>query len=169
MSNFIDASIKAIYNDTINKLNQDIGRNVVVIGPPTTISCPNCGWDPVKQISNNKYEPDNPYPSGVAGPTDFVTAGIRYCPVCSGKGKIITASNRRNVRCLISALTVEDAEKTPLGKNYKRNYELNTGIDAENYFLQAKSVIIDGHACEVVSVIPTGIGDLTQVTIYAGG
>lgn len=129
----------------------------------------NCSYDPVKKISNGRYDPDDPYPSGISGPIDFVTAGLRHCPVCGGKGKLVTVANRRNILCLISALSPQEAEATPLGKNYRRNYELSASIDAEQYFKVADTVIIDGQACKVVAIIPAGIGDLTQVSIYAGG
>lgn len=169
MANFIDSQVKGIYADTINKLRQDIGRNVVVIGTATTRDCPNCGYDPVKKISNGRYDPDDPYPSGITGPTDFVTAGLRHCPVCGGKGTLITAANRRNILCLISALSAQEADATPLGKNYRRNYELSASIDAEQYFKVADTIVVDGQVCKVVAIIPAGIGDLTQVTVYAGG
>lgn len=169
MANFVGADVKQIFNNTIDKLRQDIGRPVVVISTATTIDCPNCGWDDFKKRSNGRYEPDSPYPAGITGPVDFVSQNKLHCPVCGGKGRIETAENRSNVICLISVLAKEDAEVTPLGKNYSRNYELSATIDNQASFEKAEYVIVDGQVCKVVGVTPGGIGDLTQVTVYAGG
>lgn len=168
MANFVGNDVKQIFQDTINKLRQDIGRSVTVVGEPTTIECPNCGWDEFTKRSNGRYEPDSPYPSGIAGPTDFTGTSL-HCPVCNGAGKITTAANKVEVPCLISFLTKEDADATPLGKDYIRNYELSATVDNQETFEKAKAVIVDGHACQVVAVVPEGIGDLTQVRVYAGG
>lgn len=175
MANFVGNDVKRLFADTINKLRQDIGRSVIVVGKSTMSDCPNCGWDEVKQRSNGRYSPTVPYPSGPIGPNgvvgavNFVSQGLLQCPVCLSKGKVESAANRKSVLCLISVLNAEDAEKTPLGKNYLRNYELSSTVDNMTIFEQATSVIIDNYPCKVVSVFPEGIGDLTQVRVYAGG
>ena len=141
------------------------------------MNCPNCGYDQINNRSNNRYEPDDPYPlaqlinAGVTptGPVDFTAQGIRTCPVCRGKGKVTLATNNTKVLCLINALTPQEADKTPLGKNFQYSFELQTVISYRATFMNAKKVLVDGVACEVVSVIPTGIGDLTQINVYVGG
>lgn len=173
---FVTPEIKQLYVNIIDQLRTDIGRNVDVISPPSTIDCPNCGWDPINKSSNNKYEPDDPYPTATlvgngnnpVGPVNFPALGQRKCPVCGGRGVIDLTGNTSQVVCLINPLSPVDAEKTPLGKNYKINYELQTTITYKEAFMEAKKVVVDGSVCDVVSVIPAGIGDITQINVYAG-
>lgn len=174
MANFVNPNVIAVFNDTIDKLRSDIGRNVIVIGKPVERNCPNCylgGYDSVNKLSMNKYNPESPYPSSIepTGPINFPALGMRKCPVCGGKGKIVLEESRESVLCLVSPLSKEDAEKTQLGKNYNINYELSARESYKEIFMNAKKVLIDSTICEVVSVIPVGIGTLTQLTIYAGG
>lgn len=176
MANFIGPEVKQIYKDTMSKLTEDIGRDVIIkSAAEAPTDCPNCGWDPVKKRSNNRYSPDIPYPAGPIGPNaivgavDFTTQGILICPVCDGKGKINAHPKTDTANCLISSLSKEEAEITPLGKDYARNYELSTDIAFQRLFEKSDFVVIDGHVCKVVAVIPTGIGDLTRISIYAGG
>lgn len=171
MANFVTPDIISIYETTIGKLRDDIGRQVTVINAPIEVDCPQCGWDPINKCSNNKYSPTSPYPTSLdpVGPFNFEAAGIRQCTLCRGKGKIKTAEQRTSVLCLISSLTVDEADKTPLGKNYKINYELTPSIDTLSLFKTSQKVIIDGTVCEIVSIVPVGIGNLSQLAIHAGG
>jgi hypothetical protein len=177
MAKFVTPQIKQLFTDIMADLRSDIGRDVTIIAAPTEIECPNCGYDPVRKCSNNRYEPTDPYPlaalvnAGISptGPVDFSAAGQRTCPVCQGKGRLPLPGNRSKVVCLINELTPQDAELTPLGKRFKVNYELQTAIAYKDSFANAQRVIVDGTVCEVVRVVPQGIGDLSQVSIYAGG
>lgn len=173
MSNFINNDVIDIFARTIGGLREDIGRNVTIVGKPIESDCPNCGRLGAKKTSNGKYEPTTPYPSGpigpnaIVGPVNFVAAGSIICPVCNGAG-IINTENNYSVLCLISPLNKKDAEMTPLGKDYRIAYELIASYDNIELFRLADRVIIDGSICHVVAVIPTGIGVLSQVSVYAG-
>jgi hypothetical protein len=171
VSNFVDANVINVFNTTIDKLREDIGRNVTIIGKPIERSCPNCGYDPINKASNNKYEPESPYPSDVepTGPINFPAQGMRKCPICSGKGRIVLQATEDSVLCLISPLTKEEAEKTQLGKNFIINYELSARAQYKELFMNSNKVVVDGHVCDIISVSPVGIGTLTQLQIYAGG
>jgi len=177
MANYVTPQIKALFSDIMAGLRSDIGRDVTIIAPPSELDCPNCGYDPVRKCSNNRYEPDSPYPlatlvnAGISptGPVDFTAAGQRTCPICKGTHKLALPGNTSKALCLINELTPQDAELTPLGKQYRVNYELQAAIAYKNAFMTAQKVIVDGTVCEVVRVVPQGIGDLTQVSVYAGG
>jgi hypothetical protein len=56
-----------------------------------------------------------------------------------------------------------------LGKNFNINYELSAPESNKELFMNARKVKIDSTICEIVAVIPVGIGTLTQLNIYAGG
>lgn len=171
MANYIGNDIITIFNTTIGNLRQDIGRIVTVIGKPIERDCPNCKYDPVNKSSTGIYDPESPYPSSLEplGPINFQAQGMRKCPICAGKGRILISANKNEVLCLISPLTKEDAERTQLGKNYKINYELSCTFDNKSVFETSDKVVIDGTVCEIVAIIPVGIGTLSQLTIYAGG
>lgn len=175
MAKYITQKIKAKYVQVLNDLRNDIGRNVTVVSAPTTRTCPNC-----KKLSDgtsgNVYDPEIPYPTaelvaaGIdpTGPIDFVSLGIRKCVICQGKGTIILAANNDEIKCLINPLSAQDPIRSQLGKNFTYLYELGTTIEHRALFMNAKTLIIDGNACEVLSITPTGIGDLSQILILAG-
>lgn len=180
MTRLIGPEVIQIFNKNINQLRDDLGRAVVVIKQPKPgdrIDCPNCGYDSPRRRSNNRYQPTSPYPTqaitdaGITpvGPVNFPALGQRICPVCDGAGRITLTGDQVSIICLINHLAPVDAENTPLGKNYQFNYELQCGAEHRDTFKAAKRVVIDGNSCVVVATIPTGIGDTTQLNVYAGG
>lgn len=177
MANYITPEIKATFIDVIGKLREDIGREVIAIGASTTVDCPNCSMDPLKKRSTGIYSPTSPYPSGlvttkypsgIPAAIDFNATGSRMCPVCLGAGTLETVANRSKIVCMITQLTPEEAALTSLGKNYRRNYELQTSIETKSKFELAQTLLVDGFVSYVTSIEPAGIGDLTQIIVYAG-
>lgn len=79
-----------VYQDHIDALINQIGRNVVLYFEPQSDPCPNCYYDATNQRSNGQHR--------IGGPRPF-SAG-RRCPWCDGIGLVKTPVTKC-IKCLV--------------------------------------------------------------------
>lgn len=74
----IDSSIISLYQQGMNTIISQLGKDCVLIYPPKVTMCPNCIYDPNSKRSSNRYK--------TGGPIQFPNGAI--CPYCNGVGNI---------------------------------------------------------------------------------
>lgn len=79
-----------VYQDRIDALINQLGKDVVFEFNPIIENCPNCEYDPIRKRSNGVYT--------IGGPRPFVYG--QKCPWCKGRGLVETAV-RKCFKCLI--------------------------------------------------------------------
>lgn len=79
-----------VFQDNIDALINQLGKNVYLEFDPIRDPCPNCTYDTVRKRSTGIYIPGGPRPF----------ARGRRCPYCKGKGFIETSVNKC-IKCLI--------------------------------------------------------------------
>lgn len=84
-----DALIQ-VYQDNIDALINQLGKDVYLNFDPTRIDCPNCEFDPIRNRSSGRPKK--------GGPRPFVRG--RQCPYCKGRG-FIEEENQKCIKCLI--------------------------------------------------------------------
>ena len=73
----VSDNVIQIFQDGIDTLIAELGKNIELIYDPSIIDCPHCIIDPIGNKPSNRFRPGNPihYPDG------------RRCPYCNGVGK----------------------------------------------------------------------------------
>lgn len=86
----ISPALIRLYQDRIDALLNQLGKNVVLEFDPVQTPCPNCLFDPITNRSTGVYRD--------AGPEPFPRG--RKCPYCKGEG-VVTSNETRCIKCLI--------------------------------------------------------------------
>lgn len=90
-SQLINNDFKNLYNNAIDALIEQNGLSVPCLfrydGAENTVYCSNCVFDPISQLSANKYNG--------TGHSPFPTNSI--CPVCMGMGKTVSSSSSETI------------------------------------------------------------------------
>lgn len=128
----ISADLIKIYQDRIDSLINQLGKNVFLIFDPIIEPCTNCTFDVVGNRSTGIYK--------AGGPTPFPRG--QKCPYCKGKGFL----ERENVKCLKALIKWAPKEFS----NYQISVQKNEGVVRLKTFLtdapdiiKAKEAIID--------------------------
>jgi hypothetical protein len=80
MARLIKAKIDTIFSSKVVQLTQDLSqRSKCIVVTENNNACPNCIYDAQTNASSGRYRP--------GGPTPFTG---KVCPVCKGKGKVVT-------------------------------------------------------------------------------
>lgn len=85
----IPDSLIAIYQDNIDALINQLGKNTILFFEPSRSECPNCLYDVYRKQSTGVYK--------TGGPTPFAR-GMK-CPYCKGHGLLETES-QKCIKCL---------------------------------------------------------------------
>ena len=72
----LDADARAALREGFDDLLAAAAKPCKVVYPPRWVNCDNCVYDPLKQLSSNRWKTGGPMP---------FQAG--HCPLCSGKGR----------------------------------------------------------------------------------
>jgi hypothetical protein len=86
----ISSTIIDVYQNSIDALINQLGKNTILTFPPDLSPCPNCSYDTVRKRSTGVYK--------IGGPTPFARG--KRCPYCKGGGLLETAV-QKCIKCLI--------------------------------------------------------------------
>lgn len=95
--------VKSVAQNAIDSLIDQLGKDCLLIYPPTPIACPNCIPDPIGNKSSNKWI--------TGGPMEFYNGP---CPVCNGEG-VRYDNHTETIRQLISSEPSKFFIKPPAG------------------------------------------------------
>lgn len=73
----LDADTRATMQGAFDDLIGIAGKPCLIVYPPRWNLCGNCIFDPMKQLSSNRWKTGGPMPFPAGAP----------CPLCSGKGR----------------------------------------------------------------------------------
>jgi hypothetical protein len=96
----ISSGLVQVYQDHIDALINQLGKNILLEFDPIITVCPNCIQDTIRQRSSGRY-------NGI-GPEPFVRG--RKCPVCKGDG-VLETPETRCIKCLIKWNSKDYANK----------------------------------------------------------
>ena len=94
----ISENLIRVYQDGIDSIIDQLGRDVTLILPQKEDDCPNCGYDAMRKRSNNKYNASNPNP---AGPLNKPFVNGQVCPVCQGRGKLKSTKRIKVIKATV--------------------------------------------------------------------
>lgn len=95
-----------IYQEGIDAIINQLGKNIFIINNPVEIVCPNCYYDSKLKRSSGRYKSDNP--NTLNGPLNKVFQDGQKCPVCRGQGKLISERNDTQIKATIKWNPRED-------------------------------------------------------------
>ena len=153
-NNRIGRKTKDRFKKTIKNVVNDLSREVVVYSKDLRSECPNCYYDKVNNRSSG-------IPKSSPGDPNYFTTG--RCPVCHGKGVIVT-SRRRSIKGLVIWNPQGDALNTltftEAGKAGATRVEVKTDPIYLDLIKNCKHVVIDGIVCRLADPpIIRGLGN----------
>jgi len=126
----IKTSLITTYQNHIDALINQLGKNVNLEFDPIREPCPNCEYDTIRNRSTGIYIPDGPRPF----------ARGRRCPYCKGRGFTETAVTKC-IKCLIQ-WNPEDAEKYDISVERKKGIvRFKTYLTEADDLLRARTVL----------------------------
>lgn len=126
----ISADLIKIYQDRIDSLINQLGKNVFLIFDPIIEPCTNCTFDVVGNRSTGIYK--------TGGPTPFPRG--QKCPYCKGKGFL----ERENAICLKALLKWNPKEISDFGISVQKNngvVRLKTFLTSAPDLMKCKYII----------------------------
>lgn len=121
-----------IYQDKIDALINQLGKNVLLEFDPIREPCTNCTYDTLRKRSTGIYIPGGPRPF----------ARGRKCPYCKGKGLVQTEVTKC-IKCLIK-WTPENARNFGIAVSQKRgSVRLKTFLTEADDLRRAKTVVVN--------------------------
>lgn len=124
-----------IYQDNIDSLIDQLGKNVILTLGKITTDCPNCEYDSIRKRSSGRYQ------SG--GPIPFSDGTV--CPYCEGRGKIET-ENTATIKALVK-WNPRDFNRMELNINEADVIcRLKTYLSDVPNLKRASSIIVDSDA-----------------------
>jgi len=135
----IPSSIIDIYQNRVDSLLNQVGKNVLLQFDPNISSCPNCVFDSIRGRSSGKYK--------AGGPSPFIYG--RKCPYCKGHG-VLKEEVELCIKCLISW---NPSEILKFGISVQKDSEivkLKTLVDNAADIKRAKIAIIDRQIIDIV-------------------
>lgn len=128
----ISNALIRIYQDRIDALINQLGKNIYLEFDPVREPCPNCTYDTIRKRSTGIYK--------TGGPRPF-TRG-RRCPYCKGKGLIETAVEKC-IKCLIK-WNPKDAKNFDIVLTQKKGIvRLKTFLTLSDDLKRAKTIIVN--------------------------
>jgi len=126
----IKSSLITTYQQHIDALINQLGKNVLLEFDPIRSPCPNCTYDTQRKRSTGIYIP--------GGPRPFKRK--RKCPWCKGRGLLETAVNKC-IKCLVQ-WNPEDAEKYGISvEKQKGIVRLKTFLTEADDLRRARTVL----------------------------
>lgn len=152
---------KELWARDTQKLIRGLGRCVTIYRPDSESDCPNCFYDAINRESTGKYDSSNPNPSGGPLHRPFT---VGRCPVCRGRGTLVT-KRKRDIHALVTwrptpeGMMANDTQFTPAGKASETVVRLKTEPCHLALVRDCQYAMIDGLKC-VLSDPPTlrGLG-----------
>lgn len=145
---------KSRFKRTWNRVQDGLGRNIIVYLQPNASECPNCYYDKVNRVS-----------SGICkrSPGDPTYFAVGRCPVCKGKG-VLTSVRRRCIKGIIiwnpSGSAMNSLTHTDAGFEGATRVEIKTDPCNLELVRDCQYVIIDGIQCKLSNPpIMRGIGE----------
>lgn len=121
-----------IYQDRIDALINQLGKNIYLEFDPIREPCPNCTYDTMRKRSTGIHRSGGPRP---------FTRG-RRCPYCKGKGLIETAVEKC-VKCLIK-WNPKDAKNFGISITQKKGIvRLKTFLTLADDLKRARTVLVN--------------------------
>jgi hypothetical protein len=139
----IGSKAKKRWNQSMSRLIDGLGRNIIVYLPDRRLECPNCYYDKVHDKS-----------SGIpkVGPSSSTYFTVGRCPVCSGRG-VRVVSRKRCIEGMViwnpqgnatNSLTFSQA-----GMEGATSVEIKTDICYLDLIKESKYVVVDGIQCKL--------------------
>ena len=152
---------KSRFKEIMGRYIDGIGRNVVVYLSGTVSECSNCYYDKVNDRSSGIPK------SSPSSPNYFV---VGRCPVCLGKGKLIT-ERRKSIKCVIVWNPIGDSMNSltfnEAGYEGATIVEIKTDVCNLDILKQCDYVKIDGVKCVLAKPpIMRGIGNKSTLVAY---
>lgn len=140
----------ALYTRYITQLINDLSQSVTLCTESDDTKCTNCVYDVVHKCSSGRYNGtgDKPFTSGI-------------CPVCKGKGVIVTLSEQVII-CTVNWEQNETQEELPLseaGTNEKTRCKIKTVVANYDAIKNADYIVINGVRTKLISCIKRGLKD----------
>ncbi len=128
----IKPALITIYQDRIDALINQLGKNVRLIFDPVIDPCPNCLYDTLRKRSTGIYRD--------GGPRPFKRG--RQCPYCKGHG-LLETSVEKCIKCLVKWSPKELANYGIAVENRRGIVRLKTFLTSIGDIIGAKTAIID--------------------------
>jgi hypothetical protein len=141
----ISADLIKIYQDRIDSLINQLGKNVYLIFDPIIEPCTNCEFDVISNRSTGIYK--------IGGPILFSRG--QKCPYCKGKGLL----ERENAKCIKCLLKWNPKEAFNYGISVQKNdgiVRLKTFLTDAPYLIKAKYAIVN-HDIENIFRLRVGL------------
>ena len=157
----IGSKAKKRWKQSMSRLIDGLGRNIIVYLQDNRAECPNCYYDKVHDKSSGvaKVDPSSP---------TYFTYG--RCPVCAGKG-VITTSRKKCIDGMViwnpqgnstNSLTFGEA-----GMEGATSVEIKTSVCHLDLIKEAKYAVLDGIKCKLSSPpIVRGVGEKSVLIAY---
>jgi len=148
----IGTKAKKRWKQSMDRLVDGLGRNIVVYLQDKRSECPNCYYDKVHEKSSGvcKVSPSSP---------TYFTVG--RCPVCFGKGVLVT-SLKRCIKGIVNwnPSTGNNLIFNEAGYEGSTFVELKTDICNLDLIKECKYIVIDGVSCKLSNPpIIRGVGE----------
>jgi hypothetical protein len=128
----IKAELIAIYQNRIDALINQLGKNVLLQFDPIREDCPNCTFDRHRNRSTGIYT--------IGGPRPFKRG--RKCPYCKGRGLLETPVTKC-IKCLVKWSPRELKDYGISVENRKGIVRLKTYLTEMDDIIRAKTSIVD--------------------------
>ena len=130
------------WQQSMDRLVDGLGRRIVVYLPDRRSECPNCYYDKVHEKSSGvcKVSPSS---------STYFTVG--RCPVCSGRGVIVTTL-KRSINGMVIWNPDDNVNNLTFGESgYEgaTNVEIKTDVCYLDIIKVSKHVVIDGIQCKL--------------------
>ena len=143
---------KERFKKSFSKFRKGFGRQITVYQPDTESECPNCYYDKVNRTSSGVYK--------TGGSIYFV---VGRCPVCLGRGVLVTTRRKYINGIVIWNPSGDDMNAltfTQAGFEGATRVEIKTDPCNLELIKNAKHVLIDGLKCKLSNPpIIRGLGE----------
>lgn len=133
----ISPEIIATYQNGIDSLIRQLGKDCTLYFPPLRVPCPNCTYDPILKKSTNIYNG--------TGPVTFV--GI--CPYCNGIG-LSSQAQTKVIKALIQ-WTPKDMGKIGDNVDPKDIVKIKTFAISVQDILNSTEIVVDSDQVGIVN------------------
>lgn len=145
---------KRRFKNAWKSVSNGLGRRIVVYQPDTECECPNCYYDKVNRTSSGICK-------GSPGDPNYFAVG--RCPVCLGKGVLVT-TRRKCIEGIViwnpSGDRMNSLTFTEAGFEGATKVEIKTDPCNLELIKNAKYVLIDGLKCKLSNPpIIRGLGE----------
>lgn len=142
------------FKKTWSRVQDGLGRGVIIYLQPVASECPNCYYDKVNKVSSGVCKNTSEHPNYFA---------VGRCSICRGKG-VLTSVRRRCIKGIVnwnpSGNSMNSLTFTDAGFEGATRVEIKTDPCNLELIKEAQYVVIDGIQCKLSNPpIMRGIGD----------